>query len=168
MIRRPPRSTQSRSSAASDVYKRQVPVLRDVPDAGFDMPLQLVPKGVPVLPIRSLPSGHAAVPVKLKLVPVLDVLSGIPAAAMPSVLPPYDGVVDATMTAESWRFLVKLDSAGNVLECVSMVGGDDAGSSPLEAWLRRVSFIPEPASPSRWIAVGVGFTNQPADGPDAR
>src|SRR5450756_3026092 len=26
MIRRPPRSTQSRSSAASDVYKRQVPV----------------------------------------------------------------------------------------------------------------------------------------------
>eukprot|EP00657_Telonema_sp_P-1_P007084 TRINITY_DN26692_c0_g1_i1.p2 TRINITY_DN26692_c0_g1~~TRINITY_DN26692_c0_g1_i1.p2 ORF type:complete len:104 (-),score=49.25 TRINITY_DN26692_c0_g1_i1:127-438(-) len=25
MIRRPPRSTQSRSSAASDVYKRQVP-----------------------------------------------------------------------------------------------------------------------------------------------
>src|SRR5665809_78025 len=26
MIRRPPRSTQSRSSAASDVYKRQVPL----------------------------------------------------------------------------------------------------------------------------------------------
>ena len=25
MIRRPPRSTQSRSSAASDVYKRQAP-----------------------------------------------------------------------------------------------------------------------------------------------
>src|SRR5450756_2937577 len=28
MIRRPPRSTQSRSSAASDVYKRQVPDTR--------------------------------------------------------------------------------------------------------------------------------------------
>src|SRR5450756_3030063 len=27
MIRRPPRSTQSRSSAASDVYKRQAPML---------------------------------------------------------------------------------------------------------------------------------------------
>src|SRR5450756_395991 len=27
MIRRPPRSTQSRSSAASDVYKRQIPTL---------------------------------------------------------------------------------------------------------------------------------------------
>src|SRR5450756_2839055 len=36
MIRRPPRSTQSRSSAASDVYKRQLQVgqtLGDVPEA---------------------------------------------------------------------------------------------------------------------------------------
>src|SRR5450756_3107549 len=32
MIRRPPRSTQSRSSAASDVYKRQVGHMRVVPD----------------------------------------------------------------------------------------------------------------------------------------
>src|SRR5450756_2647151 len=31
MIRRPPRSTQSRSSAASDVYKRQVLDLRNNP-----------------------------------------------------------------------------------------------------------------------------------------
>src|SRR5450756_2748086 len=30
MIRRPPRSTQSRSSAASDVYKRQEDALHDV------------------------------------------------------------------------------------------------------------------------------------------
>eukprot|EP00657_Telonema_sp_P-1_P002034 TRINITY_DN14894_c0_g1_i1.p2 TRINITY_DN14894_c0_g1~~TRINITY_DN14894_c0_g1_i1.p2 ORF type:complete len:124 (-),score=42.97 TRINITY_DN14894_c0_g1_i1:52-423(-) len=30
MRRRPPRSTQSRSSAASDVYKRQVPILIEV------------------------------------------------------------------------------------------------------------------------------------------
>ena len=32
MIRRPPRSTQSRSSAASDVYKRQAQELWDDPD----------------------------------------------------------------------------------------------------------------------------------------
>ena len=33
MIRRPPRSTQSRSSAASDVYKRQTPeVMNDMLD----------------------------------------------------------------------------------------------------------------------------------------
>src|SRR5450756_3147696 len=34
MIRRPPRSTQSRSSAASDVYKRQVTGLEASPDDG--------------------------------------------------------------------------------------------------------------------------------------
>ena len=32
MIRRPPRSTQSRSSAASDVYKRQLPIQKVHPD----------------------------------------------------------------------------------------------------------------------------------------
>ncbi len=87
---------------------------------------------------------------------------------MPRELPPFDGAVDATMTAEPWRFLVRLDAAGNVQDCVSLAGGDEAGPSPLEDWLRRVPFNPEPAKPSRWIAVGVGFTNQPADGPDAR
>src|SRR5450756_3258523 len=40
MIRRPPRSTQSRSSAASDVYKRQTPFL--VPDPVY-VPLQATP-----------------------------------------------------------------------------------------------------------------------------
>eukprot|EP00657_Telonema_sp_P-1_P005751 TRINITY_DN23375_c0_g1_i1.p1 TRINITY_DN23375_c0_g1~~TRINITY_DN23375_c0_g1_i1.p1 ORF type:complete len:137 (-),score=68.93 TRINITY_DN23375_c0_g1_i1:333-743(-) len=33
MIRRPPRSTQSRSSAASDVYKRQEKQLKKIPNA---------------------------------------------------------------------------------------------------------------------------------------
>ncbi|MCX6865577.1 MAG: hypothetical protein NTV46_05050 [Verrucomicrobia bacterium] len=145
-----------------------VPVLRDLPDRGFDMPLPLATRGVPVLPIRSLPVVDAPISVKLKLVPVLDLLSGMPAAAMPRELPPFDGTVDATMAAEPWRVLVRLDSAGNVRECISLVGGDGVGSSPLENWLRRVSFIPAPAQPSRWIAVSVGFTNQPADGPDAR
>src|SRR5450756_2961991 len=42
MIRRPPRSTQSRSSAASDVYKRQV--IRDVLIQGFDeFPAFIIP-----------------------------------------------------------------------------------------------------------------------------
>src|SRR5450756_2160423 len=42
MIRRPPRSTQSRSSAASDVYKRQV--LAPVPP-----PTGMVPRAIEVL-----------------------------------------------------------------------------------------------------------------------
>ena len=81
---------------------------------------------------------------------------------------PSMACVDAAMTAEPWRFLVRLDAAGTVQDCVSLAGGDEAGPPPLEVWLRRVSFNPEPAKPSRWIAVGVGFTNQPADGTDAR
>src|SRR5450756_2985080 len=36
MIRRPPRSTQSRSSAASDVYKRQARPFRDRAPSGHD------------------------------------------------------------------------------------------------------------------------------------
>src|SRR5680860_1870303 len=39
MIRRPPRSTQSRSSAASDVYKRQVPNTPEMLVANFGVPL---------------------------------------------------------------------------------------------------------------------------------
>src|SRR5450756_2554419 len=38
MIRRPPRSTQSRSSAASDVYKRQAAVMDRVYWAGWSGP----------------------------------------------------------------------------------------------------------------------------------
>jgi hypothetical protein len=144
-----------------------VPVLRDLP-AVVTPPVTLAAKGVGTLP--KLGSGALAAPaaVKLKLEPVLEPLSGITAAAMPSELPPFDHAVDVTMSAQSWRFLVELDSAGHVLECVSLGGGDEAGPSPLEAWLRRVTFNPEPAKSSRWIAVGVGFANQPADGPDAR
>eukprot|EP00657_Telonema_sp_P-1_P004302 TRINITY_DN19953_c0_g1_i1.p1 TRINITY_DN19953_c0_g1~~TRINITY_DN19953_c0_g1_i1.p1 ORF type:complete len:147 (+),score=46.90 TRINITY_DN19953_c0_g1_i1:81-521(+) len=47
MIRRPPRSTQSRSSAASDVYKRQYPTHVDQKDylkADSTSYLQLAPK----------------------------------------------------------------------------------------------------------------------------
>src|SRR5450756_1588568 len=37
MIRRPPRSTQSRSSAASDVYKRQGPTMEEPTHIGLDV-----------------------------------------------------------------------------------------------------------------------------------
>lgn len=144
-----------------------VPVLRDLPKE-TPPPMSLAAKGEPVLPKRRPEPVAAPVSVNLKLAPVLVPLSGITAAAMPGKLPPFDGAVDATMTAEPWRFLVRLDAAGNVQYCISLAGGDEAGPSPLEDWLRRVLFKPEPAKPARWIAVGVGFANQPADGTDAR
>ena len=142
-----------------------LPVLRNLTGELFPSTLRLAAMGVPVLPGPTRLPGVAPSSVKLKLAPVLDPLSGIPAAAMPRELPPFEGVVDATMTAESWRFLLCLDAAGNVRECISLAGGNEAEPSPLQAWLRRVIFQPDPEQPSRWIAVGVNFTNQPADGP---
>ena len=145
-----------------------VPNLRNLPDDGFASPLRLSTRGALVLPISSRLAKVALPPGKLKLAPALEALSGISAAEMPGQLPVFDGAVDATMTAESWRFLLRLDASGKVLDCVSMAGGDEAGPSPLVAWLRRVSFSPEPGKSSRWLVVGVEFTNQPDDGPDAR
>src|SRR5450756_1346987 len=48
MIRRPPRSTQSRSSAASDVYKRQVPGSGNGSDGWFSLRTATVYYGHPV------------------------------------------------------------------------------------------------------------------------
>lgn len=143
------------------------PVLRDLPEEVVPR-LRLSTKGGAVLPERRSPRGAGPAGAKATLAPVLYPLSGISAAEMPRDLPRFDGAVDATVTAEPWRFLVRLDSGGNVKECVSLAGGDEAGPSPLEVWLQRVSFNPAPAVPSRWIAVGVGFTNQSSDGTDAR
>src|SRR5450756_2819098 len=54
MIRRPPRSTQSRSSAASDVYKRQVDneaaiVIADSHSRGQNLLLDRLPQDVQVV-----------------------------------------------------------------------------------------------------------------------
>src|SRR5680860_1900763 len=48
MIRRPPRSTQSRSSAASDVYKRQI-LLRSVKNGAGPIVAALRSAGIPYL-----------------------------------------------------------------------------------------------------------------------
>lgn len=139
------------------------PVLRKLPDQATP-PLRLAAKGEAVLPKRKPLTEAAPVSTGLRLAPTIFPLSGITAASLPAGLPAYDGVVDKAMTAELSRILVRLDAAGNVQDCVSLTGG----TSPLEEWLRRISFNPEPAKPSRWIVVGVGFANQPADGTDAR
>jgi hypothetical protein len=76
--------------------------------------------------------------------------------------------VDAAMATEPWRFLLRLNAAGSVIDCVSLSGGEVAGAAALDDWLRGVSFPPEPAAPDRWIAVGLGFSNQAADGPATR
>jgi hypothetical protein len=138
-----------------------VPVLRDLPD---DMipPLRLAARGELTFPGRRSVVPEISAPGKLAPAPVIYPLSGIGFAEIPRELPPMEGAADAAMTAETWRFLVRIDAAGHVMDCVSLAGGDEEGRFPLDAWLRRVMFPKKPGSPPRWIAVGVGFANQPA------
>ncbi len=143
-----------------------LPTLRELPEESA-LP-RLTKPGAPVLPVRQPPAEPVALAAKRLLVPALYPLSGITPAEMPRKLPPFDGEVAPAMAAEPWRFLLRVDAAGGVLDCVSLTGGDEPGKAVLEAWLRRVSFQPGPAGTTRWIALGLGFTNQPADGSDAR
>lgn len=142
------------------------PGLRELPDEpAFP---RLAKPGVPVLPTRQPPVNPVPLAGKRVLVPALYPLSGISRAEMPKELPSFDGEVLPAMAAAPWRFLLRVDAAGGVLDCVSLTGGDEPGKAVLEGWLRRVSFQPGPAGATRWIALGLGFTNQPADGTDAR
>jgi hypothetical protein len=143
------------------------PVLRDLPDK-TTASLRLASQGMPVFPERKRAPAPAPPAITLKPTPVLQPLSGISPQEMPRELPAFEGVVDDAMDAEPWRFLLLMDASGNVLECVNLAGGDEAGPSPIESWLRRVTFNVKPGNHSRWISVSVGFTNQPAHGPDAR
>jgi hypothetical protein len=143
-----------------------IPTLRDLPKPA-EPPLQLAARGEVVLPKRLPAASAAPMPGKLQLVPMIYPLSGITSAELPAYLPPIADPVNATMAAMNWRFLLRLDAAGQVRDCVSLAGGDEAGPSSIEAWLRHLTFKSEPTNPSRWIAVGVGFANQPAaDGTD--
>jgi hypothetical protein len=143
-----------------------VPPLRELPEEPA-LP-RLAKPGVPVLPSRQPPAEPVPLAGKRVLVPSLYPLSGITPAEMPQELPPFDGDVAPAMAAEPWRFLLRVDASGGVIDCVSLTGGDEPGKAVLEAWLRRVSFQPGRAGTTRWIALGLGFSNQPADGSDAR
>ncbi len=145
-----------------------VPALRDLPAENQLRPLELAAKGELVFPKRAPAPVTASAPAELKLAPALYPLSGITRESLPADPPPFDAAVTAAMSSASWRFLVRLTADGAVAECVSLEKGGEPGAPELEAWLHRIQFKPEPAKPVRWIAVGVGFTNQPADGTDAR
>ena len=144
-----------------------VPELRKLPDQPPPR-VTLAATGQPTLPPLPAPAEAAMPPVKLRPTPDLYPLSASAAAALPRELPPFAPAVIAALPAEPIRFLVRLDAAGSVMDCVAMLGGDEAGPSPVEAWLRHVAFRPDAAKPSRWVVVDVGFTNQPADGPVTR
>lgn len=145
-----------------------VPPMQELPAENQLQSLEFAAKGQAFFPTRSPASTDSPTPASLKLAPVLYPLAGISHETMPSGLPAFDAAVDGEVASSSWRFLVRLNPEGGVVECVSLEKGGEAGVAELETWLHRIQFKPEPGNSSRWIAVGIGFTNQPADGTDAR
>lgn len=143
--------------------------IRALPAANQLRALELAANGESFFPQRIPAPPPAPGPAKLKLAPAIYPLSGITSESMPTHLPSFDGAVDGETSSSSWRFIVRLNPDGNVAECVSLVEKVGEVRAPeLEAWIHRVQFKPEPGKPIRWIAVDIGFTNQPADGTDAR
>src|SRR5450756_944016 len=105
MIRRPPRSTQSRSSAASDVYKRQTGAV-----------LWSTHLGTPV-PLRSLPCGNITPTVGITGTPVID-------QARSEIFV----VADELRNGNPTHMLVGLDTTSGRTEMTQDV--DPAGSKP--------------------------------------
>ncbi len=141
----------------------------DLPAGNLVPQLELAAKGQSFFPKRNPPAARPPEPAKLKLAPLLYPLSGNSASTLPEVLPPFEAAVAGPMSSASWRFLVRLNPDGGVAECVSLEKGGEPGAPELQAWLHKIQFKPALGKPFRWIAVGIGFTNQPvADGPDAR
>ncbi len=144
-----------------------VPELRDLTPKNEVAAIPLAAKGVAFFPDRKAAPSEPPNAAKLKPAPSLQAFSGITAAGLPHDLPAFESAVDSAMAGAAWRFLLRLNAGGSVIDCVSLEKGTEAGSAELEAWLRRATFVPDPTKPSRWIAVGVSFSNQAADGTDA-
>ena len=144
-----------------------VPTLRDLGRGEARVARWTSPRG-PVLPLRKPAPAETQAAAKRLPQPLLFPLSGIDATSMPRELPSFEADVAPAMTAETWRYLLRLDATGAVVDCFPLAGGNQAGPPALDGWLRRISFQPDPAKASRWIAVGVGFANPPDHGTDAR
>jgi len=145
-----------------------VPAIKDLPEENLVQPLVLAPLGEAFFPDRKASGIRPPDVSGLQLAPVLYPLSAIGAKALPAELPAFVGPVDGVMAAAPWRFLVSVNADGGVTACVSLEKGGEAAADALEAWLHQIRFKPQPGGPDRWIALGIGFTNQPVNGTDAR
>lgn len=141
-----------------------VPVLQALPEKNQVQPLTLALRGHAFFPERKSTPHTPPDVSNLKLAPVIYPLSGTAVKILPDELPPFQGPVDAVMAGVSWRFLLRVDGQGGVTECASLAKGAEPAADSLEAWLRRLKFKPEPSKQVRWLALGIGFTNQPIDG----
>lgn len=155
---------------AMEAIRFQVPAyqpkIEDLPPINEIQPLSLAAKGERYFPAHPLPTERPLELTSLKLAPVLYPLSGISGDAFPADLPTFEPLVDAELASGTSRFLLRLNADGGVMECVSLEKGGEKGAQDLKKWLHRISFKPDSGNVSRWIAVGIGFTNQPVDGTD--
>lgn len=145
-----------------------VPAMQDLTNPNQLESSDLAAKGKLYLPKRQTAAVAAPDLIQLKLAPIIYPLSGISFKEVPTDLPPFNAPIEAEMSAVSWRFLLKLDAAGTVSECVSLAKGGAAGADALRNWLSQIRFPSEPGNSSRWISVAVAFTNQPTDGTEIR
>jgi hypothetical protein len=153
-------------SAAGWQAQPYMPRLRELPAIEPPPPVFSSP-GDLVLPRRT---ASARVPVtgKSKTVPLLYPLAGLVAGGLPASLPEFTGEIPPAMRVEPWRFLLRLNARGRVRDIVPLAGGgEDAGLPALIDWLRLLDFPSDDGSGDRWVAVGLGFINQTADGTDA-
>jgi hypothetical protein len=145
------------------------PALRELTQGKRRMPALTEPGRAVLPPPQRIPQS-AALAVTTRLTPMIHPIAGIHATVMPDAVPAYPGEVTPALAAAPTRFLVRLNPAGNVTDCVSLDAGDEAGPSELERWLRGVSFKPGPTKASRWVALGISFVNRTAavDGTESR
>lgn len=141
------------------------PQPRELPVDKTVRPPALAAAGEAVFP-KPPPATPPAPPQPCVLVPVLYPLSKLGSASLPQDLPPLPDPVDPALAAVDWQFLIHLRPDGGVAECLALNQSTGPGAARLETWLHGVAFDPKLAAPGDWIAVGIRFHNQPADGAD--
>ncbi len=124
--------------------------------------------GEPLLPERELKVGDIEPTVMMEMVPSLFSISGLGQDEMPVDVPNIPGKLDPAVALENSRFLLRLDGRGKVLDCLSMAGRIEVQLTPVQNWLKGLSFGPSSDRAERWVAVGVRFENVIlSDEPDA-
>lgn len=167
-----PASRQAEADAirsATLLRKPHEPRLLDLPDPPPLRLPTLAEKGERFFPTPA-PQDHRPPPnaTPWRTLPVIQPLAVLPEGSLPDPPPAFTGTIDAETAAESWRFLIRLRPDGGVAECLPLTGAGRPGGDSLAAWLRSMKFPPALHSTHPWFAIAIGFTNQPADGPDPR
>ncbi|HEX5789799.1 MAG TPA: hypothetical protein VFY13_01545 [Luteolibacter sp.] len=152
--------SQALAASTQTRVQSHVAQLTPLPETGQEV-LRLAARGEPILPQRPLPAASAPAPRQPSLTPHLRALSGLNAQELPAQVPLWDKLPDERLAAKQWRFMVSIDRAGRVLECIAMEGGADPGAESIRKWLSGITFRNQDLTrDQRWIAVAVDFENQ--------